>query len=51
MPMKIRVARHMTTFIKELEIFSQMDPSRAVVVKGIPSYQEMVDSGQKCLFS
>ncbi len=45
MPMKVRVARHMTTFIKELEVFSQMEPSRAIVVRGIPSYQEMVDAG------
>jgi hypothetical protein len=44
-PMKIRVARHMTTFAKELEIFSQMDPSNAIVLTGVPSYQEMVDSG------
>ncbi len=44
-PMEIRVARHMTTFIKELEVFSQMEPSRSIVVRGIPSYQEMVDAG------
>jgi hypothetical protein len=44
-PMKIRVARHMTTFAKELEIFSQMDPSNSIVLSGVPSYQEMVDSG------
>ena len=49
-PMKVRVARHMTTFIKELEVFSQMEPSRAIVVRGIPSYQEMVDAGLGAFF-
>lgn len=44
-PMKIRVARHMTTFAKELEILSQMDPAKPIVLSGVPSYQEMVDSG------
>jgi hypothetical protein len=44
-PMKIRVARHLTTFAKELEIFTQMDPSNSIVLSGVPSYQEMVDSG------
>jgi len=44
-PMKVRVARHMTTFAKELELFSQMDPSKAISISGVPSYKTVVDSG------
>ena len=44
-PMKVRVARHMTTFAEELQLFSQMNPSKAISLAGVPSYKTMVDSG------
>lgn len=44
-PIDIRVGRHVTTFMTALEVFNQIDPSKAVIVSGIPSYQEMVDNG------
>lgn len=44
-PIDIRVGRHVTTFMTILEVFNQTDPSKAIVVSGIPSYQEMVDNG------
>lgn len=44
-PIDIRVSRHVTTFMTILEVFNQTDPSKAIVVSGIPSYQEMVDNG------
>ncbi|SMG31648.1 succinylglutamate desuccinylase/aspartoacylase family protein [Dethiosulfovibrio salsuginis] len=44
-PIDIRVGRHVTTFMTILDVFNQVDPSKAIVVSGIPSYQEMVDNG------
>jgi len=49
-PIKIRVARHIATFIQELEIFSQLDPAKAITMKGIPPYQNIVDSGLGVFF-
>ncbi|NCC97394.1 MAG: succinylglutamate desuccinylase, partial [Synergistales bacterium] len=42
-PIDIRVGRHVTTFMTALDVFNQIDPSKAVVISGVPSYQEMVD--------
>ncbi len=44
-PIDIRVGRHVTTFMTALDVFNQVDPTKAVVVSGVPSYQEMVDNG------
>ena len=44
-PIDIRVGRHVTTFMTALDVFNQIDPSKAVVISGVPSYQEMVDNG------
>ncbi len=44
-PIDIRVGRHVTTFMTMLEVFNQTNPDKAVIVTGVPSYQEMVDTG------
>lgn len=44
-PIDIRVGRHVTTFMTALEVFNQTDPTKSVVISGMPSYQEMVDKG------
>lgn len=44
-PMTVRVARHLATFKKELEIFTQLHPDRPMVLEGIPPYGEIVDAG------
>lgn len=44
-PINIRVARHVTTFLTMLDVFNQTDPSKAILVSGLPPYQEIVDNG------
>ncbi|MCF4114049.1 MULTISPECIES: succinylglutamate desuccinylase [Dethiosulfovibrio] len=41
----VRVGRHVTTFMTMLQVFNQTTPDRAVVISGIPSYQDVVDKG------
>ncbi len=44
-PIAVRVGRH-TASVKALaEALSDLEPDRAIVINGIPSYQEIVDNG------
>ncbi|MCF4151673.1 succinylglutamate desuccinylase [Dethiosulfovibrio sp. F2B] len=46
----VRVGRHVTTFMTMLQVFNQTAPDGAVVISGIPSYQEIVDKGVGVFF-
>ena len=44
-PIDIRVARHVTTFMTMLQVLAQMDPSKALILEGIPNYNTLVEKG------
>ena len=44
-PLELRVARHLATVTRFVEDFSMLEPGRAVVIEGLPSYRELVDGG------
>ncbi|MEA3285038.1 MAG: succinylglutamate desuccinylase [Synergistota bacterium] len=46
----VRVGRHVTTFMTMLQVFNQTATDGAVVISGIPSYQEIVDKGVGVFF-
>lgn len=44
-PIEVRVGRHVTTIAKTLEVWSQFNPDKAVVVEGLPTYAEWIAKG------
>ncbi len=44
-PIKLRVGRHLAAITKIMEVFNHYFPERAVVLKNIPSYDELLESG------
>jgi len=50
LPLKIRVARHITALIKVLEIYSRYNPDKAIVLSGIPTYEELETNGLEKYF-
>jgi hypothetical protein len=44
-PIDIRVGRHCSTILSLLEIWSEDEPERAVVLSGVPRYAEVVEKG------
>jgi hypothetical protein len=44
-PLRVRVARHLASVAELLNVASDLDPSRAVRLSGLPSYVEIVESG------
>ncbi|NIM59500.1 MAG: succinylglutamate desuccinylase [Candidatus Aminicenantes bacterium] len=44
-PVEVRVGRHCSTILQILEIWSEENPEKSVLVKGIPSYAEVIEKG------
>jgi hypothetical protein len=44
-PLDLRVARHVTAIMSFLESLGFYDPSKEVLVEGIPTYEEIVEKG------
>lgn len=44
-PIDVRVGRHTSTILQILEIWSEDNPDRAVVVSGVPRYDEVIKNG------
>ncbi len=44
-PIDIRVGRHTSTILQVLEIWSEENPERAVIVSGVPRYADVVANG------
>ena len=42
-PIEKRVARHVATTTKLVEMYTMMHPDQAVVIEGIPAYEDMLD--------
>jgi Succinylglutamate desuccinylase / Aspartoacylase family len=44
-PIDVRVGRHCSTLLQVLEIWSGDNPHRAVIVSGVPKYDEVIKNG------
>ncbi len=44
-PIDVRVGRHCSTLLQVLEIWSGDNPNRAVIVSGVPKYDELIKNG------
>ena len=46
----VRVGRHLSTFLQCLDIFSMMNPERAITITGVPRYAEVKEKGVGSFF-
>ena len=44
-PIEVRVGRHCSTILQILELWSEENPEKSVMVKGIPRYAEVIEKG------
>jgi len=44
-PIEVRVGRHCSTILQILEIWSEENPEKSVMVKGVPRYAEVIEKG------
>ncbi len=44
-PVEVRVGRHCSTILQILEIWSEENPEKSVMVRGIPRYAEVIEKG------
>jgi hypothetical protein len=44
-PIDIRVGRHCTTILQIIELWSEENPVRGLIVKNVPRYQEVIEKG------
>lgn len=44
-PVEVRVGRHCSTILQILELWSEQNPSKSVMVKGVPLYAEVIEKG------
>ena len=44
-PVEVRVGRHCSTILQILELWSEENPSKSVMVKGVPRYAEVIEKG------
>lgn len=49
-PIKVRVARHIAAVQKIIEVFSSYHTEQAIVIKGIPSYNDIIEKGIEYYF-
>lgn len=44
-PVEVRVGRHCSTILQILELWSEENPEKSVIVKGVPRYAEVIEKG------
>jgi hypothetical protein len=44
-PIDVRVGRHCSTILQILELWSEENPEKSVMVKGVPRYAEVIEKG------
>jgi len=44
-PVDVRVGRHCSTILQILELWSEENPGKSVMVKGVPCYAEVIEKG------
>jgi predicted deacylase len=44
-PVEVRVGRHCSTILQILEIWSEENPEKSVIVQGVPRYAEVIERG------
>ncbi len=44
-PIDVRVGRHTSTILMTLESWTELNPDRPLVLRGVPRYQEVIDRG------
>lgn len=44
-PVEVRVGRHCSTILQILELWSEENPEKSVMVKGVPRYAEVIEKG------
>ncbi len=44
-PIDVRVGRHCSTILQILEIWTEDHPQRAIVISGVPRYEEVIQNG------
>lgn len=44
-PIEVRVGRHCSTILQILELWSEENPGKSVMVKGVPRYAEVIEKG------
>ncbi len=44
-PIEVRVGRHCSTILQILELWSEENPEKSVIVKGVPRYAEVIEKG------
>ena len=44
-PVEVRVGRHCSTILQILELWSEENPCKSVIVKGVPRYAEVIEKG------
>jgi hypothetical protein len=49
-PIALRVGRHTATFLKVCEVWTRLNPERAIAVSGVPGYKDLMARGLGVFF-